>query len=145
MIIEDLHTPIHPCSKNKVYIFIYLDISISSYIDDDNTIKFALCNTCNSFRSDFTKNVIQLCHCHVQVYKQDRCINGKHIIYWWGLQTGEKRALVRLSIRFVPSHINSISTVNTASKFAKMLFNLIIKTRGSQEPVIAHLDQSWFQ
>jgi hypothetical protein len=89
VIIQDLHTPIHPCSKNKAYIFIYLDISIASYIDDDNFIKFALCNTCNSFRSDFIKNVMQLCHCHVQVYKQDWCIDGKHIMYWRGLETGK--------------------------------------------------------
>jgi hypothetical protein len=32
---------------------------------------------------------------------------------WRGLETGERRALTNLSIRFVPSHINSIFTVNT--------------------------------
>jgi hypothetical protein len=32
---------------------------------------------------------------------------------WRGLETGERRALANLSIRFVPSHINSIFTVNT--------------------------------
>jgi len=32
---------------------------------------------------------------------------------WRGLETGERRALVSLSIRFVPSYINYIFTVNT--------------------------------
>ena len=32
---------------------------------------------------------------------------------WRGLETGEIQALVSLYIRFVPSHINSIFTVNT--------------------------------
>ena len=62
---------------------------MSSYIDDDNTIKSVLYNTCNIFRSDFTQNVIHLCHCHVQVYKQDWCIDGKHNMYWLGLETGK--------------------------------------------------------
>ena len=32
---------------------------------------------------------------------------------WRGLETGEIRALASISIRFVPSHIHSIFTVNT--------------------------------
>ena len=32
---------------------------------------------------------------------------------WRGLETGERRALASISIRFVPSHIHSIFTVNT--------------------------------
>jgi hypothetical protein len=55
---------------------------------------------------------------------------------WRGLETGERRALVSISIRFVPSHINAIFTVNTPILYLscnkickKMLFNLIIKKR----------------
>jgi hypothetical protein len=82
------------------------------------------------------KNVIQLCHCHVQVYKQDWYIEGKHRIYCL------RRALVSLTIRCVPSHINYIFTINTpihiypAIKFAKMLFNLIIKKKITETPLI---------
>ena len=32
---------------------------------------------------------------------------------WRGLETWERRALASLSIRFMPSHINSIFTINT--------------------------------
>jgi hypothetical protein len=52
---------------------------------------------------------------------------------WRGLERGERRALVSISIRFVPSHINAIFTVNTPILYLscnkickKMLFNLII-------------------
>jgi hypothetical protein len=30
--------------------------------------------------------------CYVQVHKQDWCIDGKHRIYWPGLETGEQQA-----------------------------------------------------
>ena len=58
-------------------------------------------------------------------------------LMWGGLEMGERRALVSLSNRFVPSHINSIFTlihqycIYPAIKFAKkkMLFNLIIKIK----------------
>jgi len=50
---------------------------------------------------------------------------------WRGLETGERRALASISIRFVPSHINSIFTVNTPILYLscnkicqKKLFNL---------------------
>ena len=33
---------------------------------------------------------------------------------WRGLETGERGALASISIRLVPSHINSIFTVNTS-------------------------------
>ena len=56
---------------------------------------------------------------------------------WRGLEMGERRALASLSIRFVPSHINSIFTVNAPILYfscnqicpQKMLFNLIIKKK----------------
>ena len=41
---------------------------------------------------------------------------------WRGLEMGERRALASLSIHFVPSHINSIFTVNTP-----ILYYLAIK------------------
>ena len=51
------------------------------------------------------------------------------------------RALVSISIRFVPSHINAIFTVNTPILYLscnkickKMLFNLIIKKRFKRKP-----------
>ena len=56
---------------------------------------------------------------------------------WRGLETGERRALPSLSIRFEPSHINSIFTANTPILYLscnkiwgkKMLFDLINKKR----------------
>ena len=52
---------------------------------------------------------------------------------WRGLETGEKRAVASLFIRFVPSHTNTIFTVNTPTLYIscnkirkKMFFNLII-------------------
>ena len=59
---------------------------------------------------------------------------------WRGLEMGEIRALASISIRFVPSHINSIFTVNTPILYLscnkickKKLFNLEIKKR-QQKP-----------
>ena len=54
---------------------------------------------------------------------------------WRGLETGERRALASVSICFVPTHINSMLTVNTPILYLscnkmgtkQMLFNLIIK------------------
>jgi uncharacterized membrane-anchored protein YitT (DUF2179 family) len=54
---------------------------------------------------------------------------------WRGLETGERRALASFSICFVPTHINSMFTVNTPILYLscnkmgtkKMLFNLILK------------------
>ena len=54
---------------------------------------------------------------------------------WRGLETGERRALASFSTCFVPTHINSMFTVNTPILYLscnkmgtkKMLFNLIIK------------------
>ena len=53
---------------------------------------------------------------------------------WRGLETWERRALASLSIRFMPSHINSLFSANTLIVYLscnkickKMLFNLIIK------------------
>ena len=50
---------------------------------------------------------------------------------WRGLETGKRRTLASLSIRFVPSHLNSIFTVNTPILYIscnkickKILFNL---------------------
>jgi hypothetical protein len=63
-------------------------------------------------------------------------------MYWRGLETGERRALASLSIRSVPSHIHSIFTsilqyyIYPASKFAKMLFNLIIKKKNNGDPIV---------
>jgi uncharacterized membrane-anchored protein YitT (DUF2179 family) len=56
---------------------------------------------------------------------------------WRGLETGERRALANFSTCFVPTHINSMFTVNTPILYLscnkmgtkKMLFNLIIKKR----------------
>ena len=54
---------------------------------------------------------------------------------WQGLETEERRALVSFSIRFMPSHMNPVFTVNTPILYLfcnkicqkKMLFYLIIK------------------
>ena len=54
---------------------------------------------------------------------------------WRGLETGKDDLLASLPIRFVPSHINSIFTVNTPILYLScnkicnktMLFNLITK------------------
>ena len=49
-----------------------------------------------------------------QVYIQYWCIDGKYRIYVAKLRNGGKdELLASLSIRFVPSHINSIFNVNT--------------------------------
>ena len=62
---------------------------------------------------------------------------------WRDLETGERLALASLSIRFVPSHINSIFTVNHAPILylscneicKKMLFNLIIIKKDNGNPI----------
>jgi hypothetical protein len=55
-----------------------------------------------------------------------------------GLETGKDELLASLSNRFVPSHINSICTVNTPILYLsckKMLFNLIIKKNNNGNPI----------
>ena len=70
----------------------------------------------------------------IKIHIQYWCTEGKYRIYVARLRNGERRALASLSIRFVPSHIHSIFTVNTPISYLscnkickKMLFNLIIK------------------
>ena len=46
--------------------------------------------------------------CDIYIYNIDVIIE----FMWQGLEMGERRALASLSIRFVPSHIHSIFTVN---------------------------------
>jgi hypothetical protein len=60
------------------------------------------------------------------IYSSPSLINIEFM--WRGLETGERRALVSLSIRFMPSHIHYIFTVNTpilylsCNKICKILF-----------------------
>ena len=63
-----------------------------------------------------------------------KCIDANYRIYVSRLRNGGKLALKGLSIRFLPSHINSLFSVNTlimylsCNKICKtILFNLIIK------------------
>jgi hypothetical protein len=47
-------------------------------------------------------------------------------LMWWGLETGERRALMSLSIRFMPSHINSIlSLIPVCSVVAEKIFECV--------------------
>jgi hypothetical protein len=75
---------------------------------------------------------IYILYIPVYIYIQYWCIDGKYMCQ--GLETGEILALKGLSIRFMPSHINSLFSVNTLIVYLscntickKMLFNLIIK------------------
>ena len=75
---------------------------------------------------------------NTQIHIQYWCIDGKYRIYVARLRNGGKdEFLASLSNRLVPSHINSIFTVNTLILYLscnticqkKMLFDLIIKKR----------------
>ena len=71
------------------------------------------------------------------------CIDGKYRIYVARIRNGGKTSFIaNLSIRFVPSHINSIFTVNEPILYLscnksckKMSFNVIIKKKDNANPI----------
>ena len=90
---------------------------------------------------------LKLQQCESNIYRKKEIYNigvlRVNIEFMWrGLESGERQALESLSIRFVPSHINSIFTVNAPILYLscnklqkKMLFHLIIKKKDNGNPI----------